>query len=87
MAGVKALYCCLRSQEWWCTVLVDDSKENMVYGRRGKDGVWFRWRHLHINRRLAQAVPGNLDVTQREGGRPDSYIKYNINTLHVQTTC
>ena len=35
MAGVKALYCCLRSQERWCTVLVDESKENMVYGLGG----------------------------------------------------
>ena len=55
----------------------------MVYGRWwGKDGVWFRWRHLHINRWTAQAVPGNLDVTQREAGRSTSFIKYNTaNTL------
>ena len=25
-------------------------------------------------------MPGNLDVTQREGARPSSFIKYNINT-------
>ena len=80
-AGVKGLCCCLRSQEWWCKVLVNESKENMVYGRWGQDGVWFRWRHLHINRRPAQAVLGNLDVTQREAARSSSFIKYNVNTV------
>ena len=55
--------------------MVGEAKKGMV-GQR-----WRRWRHLHINRRPAQAVPGNLDVTQREGARPSNFIKYNIDTV------
>ena len=29
-------------------------------------------------------MPGNLDVTQREGARPSSFIKYNINTALLE---